>query len=74
MPLRVTPGAGLRIVIPRFAPIRLDVAYNRYDLQEGPLFYTTSQAQGGDLVLLQQRFVKPRPSKFTFHFAFGYAY
>jgi outer membrane protein insertion porin family/translocation and assembly module TamA len=67
--IRVTPGVGLRLGTP-LGPARLDIAYNPYRLQAGPLFQfdTTgalSPVPGGD------RFVLDRDGKFTFHFAVG---
>lgn len=36
--LRVTPGAGVRLVTP-IGPFRVDVGFNRYDYESGPAFY-----------------------------------
>lgn len=72
-PLRITPGAGIRVILPRFAPIRLDVAYNAYGPQAGAL-YTTSNPGGGDLVLLRENFRRRGASHLTFHLAFGQAW
>ena len=67
--IRVTPGIGLRVATP-LGPARLDMAYNPYRLQAGPLFQF---AANGDLtpVVGQEEFVRERDSKFTFHFAVG---
>jgi len=67
--IRVTPGVGIRLGTP-LGPARLDIAYNPYRLQAGPLFqFDTS----GELtpVLGQERYVLDRSGKFTFHFAVG---
>jgi hypothetical protein len=65
----VTPGVGLRIATP-LGPARLDVAYNPYKLQPGPLFQFDP---AGNLtpVLGQDSYVLPRKSKYTFHIAVG---
>jgi outer membrane protein assembly factor BamA len=67
--IRVTPGAGIRLSTP-LGPARLDVAYNPYRLQAGPLFQFDTT---GVLTLVpgQERFVLDRDSKFTYHFAVG---
>lgn len=67
--IRVTPGIGLRLNTP-LGPARLDVAYNPYRLQAGPLFQfdtdgTLAPVPGRD------RFVLDRRSQFTYHFAVG---
>ena len=40
--MRVTPGAGVRFTTP-LGPVRIDVAYNGYPVQRGPLLYQTSE-------------------------------
>ncbi len=70
-PVRVTPGVGVRVVLPRFAPVRLDLAYNRYPSQSGSVYTTTPT---GDLQLLREGFARARSSRWTFHFAFGQAF
>jgi outer membrane protein insertion porin family len=67
--IRVTPGIGLRVATP-LGPARLDMAYNPYRLQAGPLFQF---AENGDLTPVEGReeFVRERDSKLTFHFAVG---
>ena len=65
--LRITPGFGIRIATP-LGPARLDVGYNHYDRQTGPLYLERSD---GTLVLVQDDFKQERPSHFTFHFTFG---
>ena len=39
--LRVTPGAGVRFTTP-LGPVRVDVAYNGYATERGPLLYQDS--------------------------------
>jgi outer membrane protein assembly factor BamA len=67
--IRVTPGAGIRLNTP-LGPARLDIAYNPYRLQAGPLFQFDTT---GVLTPVpgEERFVLDRDSKFTFHFAVG---
>jgi outer membrane protein assembly factor BamA len=67
--IRVTPGVGIRLGTP-LGPARLDIAYNPYRLQAGPLFqFDTTGALTA--VPGQERYVLDRSSKFTFHFAVG---
>jgi outer membrane protein insertion porin family/translocation and assembly module TamA len=67
--IRVTPGVGIRLTTP-LGPARLDVAYNPYRLQAGPLFqFDTTGALTP--VPGAERFVLDRDGKFTFHFAVG---
>jgi outer membrane protein assembly factor BamA len=70
--IRVTPGAGIRLTTP-LGPARLDVAYNPYKLQAGPLFQVDTLG-GLSLVPGQEQYVKARGSKFTFHVAVGQAF
>ncbi len=70
--IRVTPGAGIRLTTP-LGPARLDVAYNPYKLQAGPLFQVDTLG-GLSLVPGQDQYVKARGSKFTFHVAVGQAF
>jgi outer membrane protein assembly factor BamA len=67
--IRVTPGVGMRIATP-LGPARLDVAYNPYKLQPGPLFQFDP---AGNLTPVpgQDSYVLPRKSKYTFHIAVG---
>jgi outer membrane protein assembly factor BamA len=65
--IRVTPGAGIRLSTP-LGPARLDVAYNPYRLQSGPLFQVDTL---GNLTPIQDSYVKDRSSRFTLHFAVG---
>ena len=70
--IRVTPGMGIRLATP-LGPARLDVAYNPYKLQAGPLFQVDTL---GALTPVpgEESYVKARSSKFTFHFAVGQAF
>jgi outer membrane protein insertion porin family len=70
--IRVTPGMGLRLTTPLGAA-RLDVAYNPYRLQAGPLFQVDTL---GNLTPVpgQGSYVLSRNGKFTFHFAVGQAF
>jgi outer membrane protein assembly complex protein YaeT len=67
--IRVTPGVGLRIATP-LGPARLDVAYNPYKLQPGPLFAFDTL---GNLTPVpgQGSYILTRQGKFTFHIAVG---
>ena len=67
--IRVTPGVGLRVGTP-LGPARLDLAYNPYRLQAGPLFQFD---ENGDLtpVAGREEFVLDRDGRFTIHFAVG---
>ncbi|HKT59903.1 MAG TPA: BamA/TamA family outer membrane protein [Gemmatimonadales bacterium] len=68
--IRVTPGAGIRLTTP-LGPARLDVAYNPYKLQAGPLFQVDTL---GNLTQVQSSYVKARSGKFNFHVAVGQAF
>ena len=70
--IRVTPGVGLRINTP-LGPARLDVAYNPYRLQAGPLFQFDTQ---GTLTTVpgQESFVLGRKRHVTYHIAVGQAF
>jgi hypothetical protein len=75
--LVVTPGVGLRITTP-VGPIRVDVAYNAYDLREGPLYLALDrEGRLSDLVLARPRF-RPQQQTFLdrlqFHIAVGQAF
>jgi outer membrane protein insertion porin family len=67
--VRVTPGMGVRVATP-LGPARLDVAYNPYKLQAGPLLQVDA---AGALTPVpdQASYVLSRDSKWTFHFAVG---
>jgi len=51
--LKVTPGVGLRVGTP-LGPLRVDIAYNDYPRQKGPL-YLVSQTPSGALQLRLQQ-------------------
>jgi outer membrane translocation and assembly module TamA len=70
--IRVTPGLGLRVATP-LGPARLDMAYNPYRLQAGPLFQFD---EDGALTPVpgREEFVLDRDGRFTFHFAVGQAF
>ena len=55
----MTPGVGLRITTP-LGPLRLDVAYNGYAPQAGPLYHQ----QGTQLVLVDSVFAPAIPEEF----------
>jgi outer membrane protein assembly factor BamA len=59
--LKVTPGVGLRIGTP-LGPLRLDVAYNDYPRQNGPL-YLVSQTPTGALQLKLEQENYPGPPR-----------
>jgi outer membrane protein assembly complex protein YaeT len=67
--IRVTPGIGIRLATP-LGPARLDVAYNPYKLQPGPLLQFDGS---GSLTPVpgQGSYVLSRARKYTFHFAVG---
>jgi outer membrane protein assembly complex protein YaeT len=68
--LRVTPGIGLRFGT-ALGPVRLDAAYNQYDLPPGALYVN----RGPDLVLLQNDYRQPRRgSPITFQLSVGQAF
>jgi outer membrane protein assembly factor BamA len=71
--VRVTPGVGLRIRTP-LGPARLDVAYNPYKLQPGPLFAADTVTGSLTPVPGQGSYVLPRSRKWTFHIAVGQAF
>jgi outer membrane protein assembly factor BamA len=67
--IRVTPGVGLRVNTP-LGPARLDIAYNPYRLQAGPLFqFDTNGAL--EPVPGREQFVLDRNGRSTYHFAVG---
>ena len=70
--IRVTPGVGLRLGTP-LGPARLDVAYNPYRLQSGPLFqFDTTGALTS--VPGQPSYVLDRKGRITYHIAVGQAF
>lgn len=79
-PIRVTPGAGVRVVTP-VGPIRVDIAYNFYSRRPGPLYFAPERDEGdpgnGDLILLDPDYEPERDSlwnRFQIHFAVGQAF
>lgn len=71
---RVTPGMGVRIATP-LGPMRLDVAYNGYLPEPGPLY----EKQGSELVLLDPSYRPERTGSWvgqhlTIHFSVGQAF
>ncbi|HET7423366.1 MAG TPA: BamA/TamA family outer membrane protein [Gemmatimonadales bacterium] len=67
--IRVTPGVGLRLGTP-LGPARLDVAYNPYKLQSGPLFQFDTL---GNLTPVpgEPSYVLDRKGRITYHIAVG---
>lgn len=68
--LRITPGAGLRVESP-LGPVRFDVGYNPYQLEEGAVY---TAAESGDLVLVRNRDRRERDRRYTIHFSIGHAF
>ncbi len=68
--IRVTPGVGLRVTSP-VGPIRLDVAWNHYRLESGPVYSSTGD---GNLVQVVDRFAGDRPRSWNFNFSIGHAF
>ena len=70
--VRVTPGMGVRVASP-LGPVRVDVAYNPYDLERGTLFKTTAD---GGLEILRENFRRAdrERGRFTFHFSVGHPF
>ncbi len=68
--LRVTPGVGFRLITP-IGPLRLDLGYNGYPNQPGPLYL---QKPDGSIVLIQPDFTKPTGTGWKLHFAIGQAF
>ena len=73
--LRITPGVGLRFATP-LGPVRLDVAYNGYDREEGPLYFRDDST---DLLTpLRDAYRLKAPSRFrdrlVLQFAVGQAF
>ena len=67
---RITPGLGLRVNSP-LGPIRLDVGYNRYRLEPGPVYTSTSDA---NLLQIASGFVGERRRDWTINFSIGHAF
>ena len=57
--VRVTPGAGVRFTTP-LGPVRVDVAYNGYPPERGPLLY---QATPDSIIQARPDFAPPGPGK-----------
>ena len=76
--LRLTPGVGLRVGTP-LGPVRVDVAYNDYPPQAGPLYLVKRRGSPVGQLYLQDPSYAPQPkntffSKLTFQFSVGEAY
>jgi len=58
--LRITPGVGLRVGTP-LGPLRVDVAYNEYPRQAGPLYVVSppTSSSPGQLVLKDENYAGP---------------
>jgi outer membrane protein assembly factor BamA len=71
--IRATPGAGVRVVTP-LGPIRLDVAYNGYPPEPGPLY----RQQGTQIVLVDPAYAPAAPTSFVdrlrVHLSIGQAF
>lgn len=68
--LRITPGLGLRVTSP-VGPIRLDVAWNNYRLESGPVY---SASDEGNLILVQERFTGQHLKRWNLNFSIGHAF
>jgi outer membrane protein insertion porin family len=71
-PLRMTPGAGVRVATP-VGPVRVDVGYNPYPLPRGPLYLINS---AGDIVTRLETDFKPERGRgffqrLTLHISIG---
>ncbi|HQR17214.1 MAG TPA: BamA/TamA family outer membrane protein [Gemmatimonadales bacterium] len=68
--VRVTPGAGIRLVTP-LGPVRLDVGYNGYGRQSGALY----QSQDDAVYRIREVYTPSgNPDRFVVHFAVGQAF
>jgi outer membrane protein insertion porin family len=73
--LRVTPGAGVRLTTP-LGPVRIDVAYNGYRAEPGPLLYIDSTQ---NITNIRTRYpplraTKPFINRLVLQFAVGQAF
>jgi len=78
--LRITPGVGLRLGTP-LGPVRVDVAYNGYPRQQGPLYIVSppTSSSPGQLILRQENYAGPPQGttflkRLQFQFSVGEAY
>ena len=68
--VRVTPGAGIRLVTP-LGPVRLDVGYNGYGQQSGALY----QSQNDAVYRIREVYTPTgNPDRIVVHFAVGQAF
>ncbi|MGH7537416.1 MAG: BamA/TamA family outer membrane protein, partial [Gemmatimonadales bacterium] len=71
--MRVTPGVGLRLTTP-LGPVRVDVAYNGYDLEPGTLLFQNAD----QLTEFRPSYQRSRPSallrRLLMQFAIGQAF
>ena len=70
--VRVTPGAGVRITTP-LGPVRVDLAYNGYPAEQGPLLYQS----GATLTQITPRYPPAGArvrQRFVWQFAVGQAF
>ncbi len=73
--LRITPGAGIRLSSP-LGPVRLDVAFNPYDVEESPL-YVEEVIDGSTELRLLPGMYRPKRGflgRFRIHFSVGQAF
>lgn len=71
--IRVTPGAGIRLITP-VGPFRLDVAYNPYPPESGPLYLVDPRV---GLILVDSEYRPESPGflgRFRVQFALGQAF
>ncbi len=78
--LKVTPGLGLRFGTP-LGPVRMDVAYNAYPRQSGPLYIASppTSTSPGQLILRQENYPGPEVGtgffkRLQFQFSVGEAF
>ena len=75
--VKVTPGAGVRFTTP-LGPVRIDVAYNGYAAERGPLLYQTSETASTITQIRPSyppvRAAKTLWQKFVLQFAVGQAF